>query len=67
MVSPISNMKDIIDEQRILAERLANPEWPHDLHQTIKGWIDEAVYNSEDTDTGKLTEMIIQEVKYRSN
>ena len=62
MVS-LSNMKNIIDEQRILAERFTYMTQPHDLHKTIKGWIDEAVYNSEDTDTGKLTEMIIQEVR----
>lgn len=65
MVTPISNMKYIIDEQRILADRFIYMTQPHadDLHKTIKLWIDEAVCNPEDTDISKLTEMIIQEVR----
>ncbi len=55
MVSQASkNIEDLI-----LQERFRYMTQPNDLHKTIKGWIDEVDY---DTDTGKLTEMIIQEV-----
>ncbi len=47
-------------EDTILQERFRYMTQPNNLHKTIKRWIDEADY---DTDTGKLTEMIIQEVR----
>ena len=65
MVSPISNIQRVIDDQRKLAERfiyMTQPYYINELHKTIKCWIDEAVSNPE-TDTSKLTAMIIAEVE----
>ncbi|KKN15168.1 hypothetical protein LCGC14_0988570 [marine sediment metagenome] len=65
MVSLASkNVQRVIDEERKLAERfiyMTQPYYTDDLHKTIKYWIDEAVFNPE-TDTSKLTAMIIAEV-----
>lgn len=65
MVTPRSNIQRVIDEERKLAERfvyMTQPYYLDDLHKTIKCWLDEVKSNPE-TDTSKLTAMIIAEVK----
>ncbi|KKM21384.1 hypothetical protein LCGC14_1635950 [marine sediment metagenome] len=57
------NIQRIIDEERKLAERfiyMTQPYYTDELHKTIKCWIDEI---NPETDTSKLTEMIIAEVR----
>ena len=57
------NIQRVLDEERKMAERfvyMTQPYYIDELHKTIKCWIDEI---NPETDTSKLTAMIIAEVK----